>query len=184
MILGFLVYFLAMDLGEYLFHRAEHAVPALWAMHSLHHSDSRFDASTSVLHYWGAPLVHSIIVAAPMGLLFKAPPIDLVLWVLAANHVFLMHANLKWDFGRFWWLVTSPVYHRTHHSALPEHFDCNYASILPVWDILFRTRRPVSREAIPPVGLGEGVEAKSLADLVLWPLRLRAPADDAANVAG
>src|ERR1700739_2184504 len=29
---------LAMDLYSYLLHRAQHKIPALWAMHSLHHS--------------------------------------------------------------------------------------------------------------------------------------------------
>ncbi|MGH7734557.1 MAG: sterol desaturase family protein, partial [Gemmatimonadales bacterium] len=38
-VLGAAIYVLAMDAGEYLFHRAQHAIPWLWAMHSLHHSD-------------------------------------------------------------------------------------------------------------------------------------------------
>ncbi|HEX7752546.1 MAG TPA: hypothetical protein VF440_09115, partial [Novosphingobium sp.] len=33
--LGLAIFVLVMDLGEFLFHRAQHAVPALWAMHSL-----------------------------------------------------------------------------------------------------------------------------------------------------
>src|SRR6185369_7058561 len=40
-------YTLTMDLGEYLFHRAQHRLPLLWAMHSLHHSDLFHDAATT-----------------------------------------------------------------------------------------------------------------------------------------
>src|SRR5437016_2235324 len=36
---SFALYLLTWDLLEYATHRAQHAVPALWAMHSLHHSE-------------------------------------------------------------------------------------------------------------------------------------------------
>jgi sterol desaturase/sphingolipid hydroxylase (fatty acid hydroxylase superfamily) len=172
--LGFIVYALSMDLGEYLFHRAEHAIQALWSMHSLHHSDAHFDASTGILHYWGAPLAHSLTTAVPLALIFKVPPADLTLWMLMSYHVYLMHANVKWDFGRWWWLLSSPVYHRTHHSAQPEHFNSNFASLFPVWDVVFGTAIRVSLHALPQVGLGPGREPRSLTDIVLWPLRFRA----------
>jgi sterol desaturase/sphingolipid hydroxylase (fatty acid hydroxylase superfamily) len=38
-----------------------------------------------------------------------------------------------------WWLLTSPQYHRIHHSLKPAHFDKNFAAWFPLWDILFRT---------------------------------------------
>src|SRR5580704_9132088 len=53
--LGATVYLVAMDLGEYLFHRAQHAFPWLWAMHSLHHSDPAMNISTSQRHFWLDP---------------------------------------------------------------------------------------------------------------------------------
>src|SRR6185437_7825233 len=40
-------YALTMDAGEYLFHRAQHRIPFLWAMHSLHHSDPAVNISTA-----------------------------------------------------------------------------------------------------------------------------------------
>ena len=66
LVLGFAAYAVFQDLGEYLFHRAEHAVPGLWAMHSLHHSDRHFDASTGIPHHWGVPLVQSITTTVPL----------------------------------------------------------------------------------------------------------------------
>ena len=168
---GFLLYFLTMDLSEYLFHRAEHAFPWLWSMHSLHHSDPGFDSTTSLLHYWIAPLFKTLTVSVPLALVFKVPALDLALYALLSNHVYIMHANLKWDFGRLSWLWTSPAYHRVHHSALPEHFDRNFASMLPIWDVLFGTYTPMSAGQWPPTGLGEGGEARGLFDLVFWPVR-------------
>src|SRR5206468_10886397 len=45
LLLGVAVYLAVMDLGEYVFHRAQHRLPWLWAWHSLHHSDTTFDSS-------------------------------------------------------------------------------------------------------------------------------------------
>ena len=178
LVAGFVVFALSQDLAAYLFHRAEHAVPGMWAMHSLHHSDRHFDASTGILHHWGAPLLSSLTTSLPLALLFKTPPADLALWGLMGHHVYLMHANIKWDFGRFWWLLTSPVYHRTHHSALPEHFNCNYASLFPMWDVIFGSARHVELHSLPPVGLGEGSEARSLLDIVFWTSRSKAAPEE------
>ncbi|HEY4988141.1 MAG TPA: sterol desaturase family protein [Bradyrhizobium sp.] len=171
LVAGFVVFFIVQDLVEYLFHRIEHTVPALWSLHSLHHSDKQLDASTSFLHHWAIYLIHAICVSLPVALIFKVPSIDLLLWALISNHVFLMHANLTWDFGRVSWLITSPRYHRIHHSATPEHFGSNFASILPVWDVLFGTQHKDWRQGeAPAVGL-EGEPAAGLFDLTFWPVR-------------
>ena len=168
---GFLLYFLVADLAQYLFHRAEHAFPWLWSLHSLHHADTSVDATTSVLHHWMLPIIGTFMVTVPMGLLFKVPPIYAAIYSIIGYHGYLMHANVRLDFGRFAWLVTSPSYHRVHHSAQPEHFDCNYATILPIFDVLFGTYRPAGRGEWPTVGLGDGGEPKSVFDLVFWPVR-------------
>ncbi len=53
------IYVVVQDLGEYLFHRAQHAIPLLWTMHSLHHSDPDMSALTSTRHFWGDRLIKS-----------------------------------------------------------------------------------------------------------------------------
>jgi sterol desaturase/sphingolipid hydroxylase (fatty acid hydroxylase superfamily) len=40
--------FLLLDLLRYLVHRCKHAVPILWCIHALHHSDPDVDVTTSV----------------------------------------------------------------------------------------------------------------------------------------
>ena len=42
----FLVYFLLYDLAGYLWHRAQHALPWLWALHNLHHSQRQVSTWT------------------------------------------------------------------------------------------------------------------------------------------
>src|SRR5947209_14274611 len=45
---GFVAGFLLLDLLRYLVHRCKHAVPFLWRIHALHHSDPDVDVTTTV----------------------------------------------------------------------------------------------------------------------------------------
>jgi sterol desaturase/sphingolipid hydroxylase (fatty acid hydroxylase superfamily) len=60
----------------------------------------------------------------------------------------LSHTNVRLGFGRFGSLgLVGPQYHRVHHSI--EHAEppfegprgCNFAVILPIWDVIFGTWR-------------------------------------------
>jgi sterol desaturase/sphingolipid hydroxylase (fatty acid hydroxylase superfamily) len=170
---GFLLYFLLMELVEYWFHRAEHIFPWLWSLHSLHHADPEFDSTTAVVHHWLPPVLHAFMVSLPVALLFKIPASYVLLYSFLNYHVYLMHSNLKLDFGRLSWLVTSPGYHRLHHSSLPDHYNQNYAFILPIWDVIFGSYRPARPGEWPKVGLGEGEEPRGIVDLICWPIRGR-----------
>jgi sterol desaturase/sphingolipid hydroxylase (fatty acid hydroxylase superfamily) len=170
---GFLVFFVAVDFLQFLFHRAEHGLPWLWAFHSLHHSDKTLDATTSVLHHWLSQLMLVVFVAVPVGLVFKVPPSYLALSSVLAYYTYVYHANVRLDFGRFAWTLNSPGYHRLHHSTLPEHFDCNYAGTFPIFDVLFGSYRPARKGEWPTVGLGDGSEATDIFDVIFWPIRGR-----------
>jgi sterol desaturase/sphingolipid hydroxylase (fatty acid hydroxylase superfamily) len=169
---GFVAYFLAMDLGEYLFHRAQHAVPLLWRMHALHHSDPAFGVTTTVRHYWADPLIKTLTVWLAVGLLFKAPPAVLSLYVMASYYNYWCHTNARVGYGRAAWLLNSPQYHRMHHSASPEHFQCNYAAILPIWDVISGAYIAPRPDEYPATGLDTGEAPTSLWQVVIWPLRL------------
>jgi len=171
MVGGFVAYFLFMDLVEYLFHRAEHVFPWFWSIHSLHHSDRAFDASTSALHHWLSPFIRSLAVGVPLGLMLKVPTLYLTLYSVICLYTYVYHANLRLQFGRFAWLLNSPSYHRLHHSAAAEHFNCNYAATLPLFDVLFGTYRAPARDEWPEVGISDGSQARDLFDLLFWPVR-------------
>ena len=82
--------------------------------------------------------------------------------ILIALGVFALlgHADVDWDWGPFRHVVTSPVYHRWHHSKDPAAIDKNFAGLLPLWDILFGTyympkdRMPQNFGATEPVPTG------------------------------
>jgi sterol desaturase/sphingolipid hydroxylase (fatty acid hydroxylase superfamily) len=163
---GFLAYLLVMDLGEYLFHRAQHAIPLLWKLHSLHHSDGEMTATTTERHFWGDPLIKAVTIWPAAALVVAPTPAIVAAYMLATLWNYAVHASLPIDFGRFSWLLNSSAYHRRHHSSRPEHFNSNYAALLPIWDVILGSyNRP---EGYPPTGLDH--RPRSIREAAVWPL--------------
>jgi sterol desaturase/sphingolipid hydroxylase (fatty acid hydroxylase superfamily) len=160
-IVGALAYFVVMDLGEYLFHRAQHAFPFLWAMHSMHHSDRAFNATTTVRHFWLEPVIKALTI-------WLAPAILTFYFVVGLNNV-LAHANLRLGFGPFSWLWNTAQYHRLHHSSDPRYFNANFAAILPIFDVLTGAYRRPRPGEFPDTGLDES--AGGPLNVLIWPLR-------------
>ncbi|MBV8594208.1 MAG: sterol desaturase family protein [Caulobacteraceae bacterium] len=158
-----LAYVAAMDFGEYLFHRAQHRSPMLWRMHSLHHSDDALNGSTTVRHFWLEPLLKSCTIYLAVALVIHVTPTLAAAFALAGLYNFVPHLNLRLGLGRWSWIVNSPQYHRLHHSALREHYDRNFASLLPIFDLLLGTYRAPGQGEYPPTGLGPDVAAPTLA---------------------
>ena len=165
------VYVIAMDGAEYAFHRAQHAVPLLWRMHSLHHSDPNMNATSTVRHFWAEPLLKTVSIWFGMGLIFQPTPAVLLIYSACFLYHIVEHANLPIGFGRWSWLLNSPAYHRVHHSSDPEDFTANYAGLLPIFDVIFGTfRRPTDWKST-----GLATQPRGALDIAIWPLR-RMPA--------
>lgn len=170
---SFLAYLLTLDFLEYLFHRAQHRFGWLWAMHSLHHSDPAMNASTVVRHFWLEPAIKALTIYLLAGLLFATPGAILGMYAVLGFYHIVPHMNLRLGFGRGWWLLNSPQFHRIHHSALPQHYNCNFASLFPVFDLLFRTHHTPRSGEFPPTGLDQAPDG--LWQALTWPFRYRQP---------
>lgn len=163
---GFLLFFVVRDGAEFLFHYAQHRVPFLWAMHSLHHSDPNMGTLTTGRHYWADPVLKQMTVWSASLMLVRPTPTVYMLYGLASLWNFLTHANLPIDLGRWSWVINCPAFHRRHHSIHPEHYDQNFAAILPIFDVLCGTyRRP---DGYPQTGLERAPQ--SLGEVLIWPL--------------
>jgi len=165
--LAFPLFLIAMDLGEYLFHRAQHAVPSLWKMHSLHHSDPDMNATTAERHFWAESLLKSVTIWPAAIVLIRPTSAVVLCYALVCTWHIVVHSRLRFGFGKLSWLLNSPSYHRRHHSNDPAHFNSNYSALLPIFDVLANAyNRPTS---FPDTGLDE--RPSKLRDLALWPLR-------------
>jgi sterol desaturase/sphingolipid hydroxylase (fatty acid hydroxylase superfamily) len=160
----------AFDLYKYWLHRMQHAVPILWAMHSFHHSADALTFVTGGRHYWLERTLGSALLPI-FPVLFHVPA-DMS--VSLAASVFLpevcSHMNLRFPMGCALTWFNSPQWHRIHHSKLPEHLNKNFAGLLPLWDILFKTAWIPEPGEYPPTGLAP-TEKVSLLESVIWPFR-------------
>jgi len=131
-----------LDLVVYLQHRLLHAVPALWAVHRVHHADRAFDVATGLrFHPIEAAVTHGTLLLAVTALGLP------VLGVLAYQTIaFLMtlfeHANARLPAGiesRLERVLVTPATHRIHHSV--EASASNFATVFPLWDRWLGTYR-------------------------------------------
>lgn len=161
---------IVLDLYKYWHHRLKHSIPFLWAMHSFHHSAEALTWATGARHYWLEAVIDAALLPI-IPLLFHMPAS--MVWALGVINFFpdtCAHANVRFSLGRFVSWIGNPQWHRIHHSAQPEHFDKNFAGLLPLWDIVFGTAWIPRYDEYPATGLG-GAEKISVLDGIVWPLR-------------
>lgn len=142
--------FVLLDGVAYALHRLSHAVPWLWRLHAVHHSDTELDATTTHRHHPLESVVGALFTLPVLVVL--APPVLAVLAysVTALAVSTLAHGNLRlpaWLDRALRWVVVTPAFHRVHHSALSQQTDSNYATVLPWFDHVF-----ASAAAVPTDG--------------------------------
>jgi Fatty acid hydroxylase superfamily len=178
-VLGFVVGFQILDFWSYVTHRAQHALPWLWRLHALHHSDPDVDWTTSVRHHPAEALLASAAYWVMVLALGVPGPIVGVhaatVFALAAA----THGNVRWPA----WLeqLLQPVVitldlHLVHHSQDWREANANFGAVLSLWDRLFGTlaNRPIDRLTYGVAELSR-VDACRPSEMVLTPWRLSVP---------
>jgi sterol desaturase/sphingolipid hydroxylase (fatty acid hydroxylase superfamily) len=146
-----------LDLAIYLQHVMFHAVPLLWRIHMVHHSDQDVDATTGVRFHPVEILLSMLVkfgVIAALG-----PPVAAVFLfevLLNATSMF-NHGNVRLAEPLDRWLrrvLVTPDMHRVHHSVEVDESNCNFGFNLPWWDRLFGTYRAQPRAGHTAMSLG------------------------------
>ncbi len=133
-----------LDFAIYLQHIMFHAVPILWRLHRVHHSDIDLDVTSGTRFHLIEIAISACIKIAVI--LVVGPPIMAVLLfeILLNATAMFNHANIRIPLRldnilrRF---VVTPDMHRIHHSVIPEEMNTNYGFNLPWWDYLCGTYR-------------------------------------------
>ncbi|MCF8531624.1 MAG: sterol desaturase family protein [Reyranella sp.] len=141
---SFLVYFILYDFAAYWLHRAQHAFPWWWALHSLHHSQRKMTVWTDDRNHVVDDLLITLALVLFSQLVGVQPGEYVVILMIGRLVESWSHANVDMNFG---WLgnrlLVGPRFHRLHHAlANPDerHIqDHNFAPVFPIWDILFGT---------------------------------------------
>jgi len=154
---SFILSLLCLELVGYWLHRASHAVPVLWRIHAVHHSDVEMDATTSLRHHPMEQVINALVFIPVLIVLGSDPLVLLSYNVLHAAVGVLSHGNfsLGKSADRVLRLfIVTPDFHRVHHSSEQRYTDSNYASILPMFDYLFRTATKCTAEQHKTMPLG------------------------------
>ena len=130
--------YLLVDFSGYWIHRLFHT-GAWWPFHAVHHSSEDLDWLSSVRVHPVNEVVDKLAQATPVLLLGFDPTTTLGTAAFFTFYAIFLHADVDWDFGPLRAVVSTPVFHRWHHSKDPAAVDKNFAGLLPLWDILFGT---------------------------------------------
>ncbi|MDP9075879.1 MAG: sterol desaturase family protein [Bacteroidota bacterium] len=139
---NYIVLFLLMDLGEYLYHVIMHKRDLLWRFHLVHHSDLHVDVSTTIREH---PVETAIRTTFLMLWVFLFGPGIAMLMIrqvfqsffnVLAHTEFRLPGKLSKILG--WVFITPNLHHVHHHYELP-YTDRNYGDVLSIWDRLFGT---------------------------------------------
>jgi sterol desaturase/sphingolipid hydroxylase (fatty acid hydroxylase superfamily) len=133
---------LLLDLAIYVQHVLTHAVPALWRLHRVHHTDLDLDVTTGV-RFHPFEILLSVLYKIALVVALGAHPLAVLIFEVLLNGSSLFnHANVRLPAMLERWLRliwVTPEMHRVHHSVLRRETDSNYGSCLSLWDRLFGT---------------------------------------------
>ena len=170
--------FVALDLAVYLQHRVFHAVPALWRLHLVHHSDEAIDATTGI-RFHPAEIVLSLLFKGALVAVTAPPAVAVIAFeiVLNAGSMFT-HANWLIPPAPDRWLrllFVTPDMHRVHHSTRRAEQSRNFGFNFSWWDRLFRTYadQPVDGHTGMRIGVAGEPAPPTLAGLFALPWQRR-----------
>jgi sterol desaturase/sphingolipid hydroxylase (fatty acid hydroxylase superfamily) len=174
MLLYSLVTLLCYDFVFFLIHYTMHRVPALWALHKVHHSAEVLTPLTRYREHFLAGPIWAAGGAFSYGLagglfawLFNGGIVAATLFnigffalVFGFNGSF-RHYHVQFNYPR--WLslwLHSPAMHHVHHSYLQQHWDKNFAAVTSIWDRLFGTLYVPAKDEHTPWGIGPNTQSE------------------------
>ncbi len=152
-----------------LFHGQGILSRTMWRIHAVHHSSEQLDWLAAFRVHPLNDIAGGLARAVPLVALGFTPTVLAGVLPLLSIHAIFLHANVPWNFGPLRYVVSSPAFHRWHHSAEIAGRDRNFAGLFPAWDLIFGTFY------MPPnlpvrVGVDDAVPGGYFRQLI-WPFR-------------
>jgi sterol desaturase/sphingolipid hydroxylase (fatty acid hydroxylase superfamily) len=189
---GLAVFWVGGDFAMYWWHRLQHANRFLWALHSVHHSQTQLNLFTAWRRHPLENLILTVLIFFGFFHLVLGVPTRGWMPLAAAitSLTAIQHAQLDWRFGILHRVVVSPRFHAFHHSTDPAHANANYGFLFSAWDYLFGTA--VAEQPRPRRFGIVGIDFhESLLEQLVTPFRLAwrwrhaapAPVEEAGSIA-
>jgi len=164
---SFFVYLAILDLAEYWRHRLQHRFNWWWSLHALHHSQRQLSLWADRRNHLLDDVLRDLWMVF-VALLIGIPPGHFI-GIVVVTRLFesLSHTNVRLSFGQIGdRLLVSPAYHRMHHGIGVGHegraMGCNFAPLLPLWDMLFGTADFSNR--YPATGIRDQLDGADYGD--------------------
>jgi len=143
----FVLAFFLDDFAYYWIHRFGHRMRWMWAAHVVHHSSQHYNLSTALRQTWTGQLTPGIFFRWPIFILGIDPAIVFFCAGLNLIYQFWIHTEAidtcpKW----FESIMNTPSHHRVHHANNPRYLDANYAGVFIIWDKIFGTFIPETKQ--------------------------------------
>ena len=173
---------LLFDMWQYWWHRIAHAVPFIWRLHSVHHTDEEMDASSGVRFHTAEILLSGVARLAVLPLIGMTVGQVLIYETIALPVILFHHSNVRVPPALdrvLRMIIVTPSMHWVHHSRWQPETDSNFSSILSWWDRIFGTFRLRDDPRTIDLGLDgyEESEWRTLRGMLLSPFRSRAQED-------
>jgi sterol desaturase/sphingolipid hydroxylase (fatty acid hydroxylase superfamily) len=149
-----------LDFAVWAQHVLFHAVPVLWRLHRMHHTDLDFDVTTG-LRFHPIEIVLSFGIKAGAIVWIGAPALSVLIFEIILSSLALFnHSNARIPIGvdrvlRKW--IVTPDFHRVHHSWYPHETHSNFGFNLSLWDRWFRTYRAQPQDGHEGMTIGLAV---------------------------
>lgn len=156
-----------LDVAIYLQHVMFHAVPALWRVHRMHHTDLDFDVTTGA-RFHPIEIVLSMLIKFAVVVALGAPALGVLVFEVLLNASSMFNhgnARIPVRLDRYLrWFVVTPDMHRVHHSIVVDETNSNFGFNLAWWDRLLGTYRdqPAAGHQGMTIGIEQFREAREL----------------------
>ena len=148
-LLLFLVTFIFLDFGEYVYHVTMHKVKRLWMFHVVHHSDQVVDVSTTLREHPGENFIRlsfTLFWVFISGAAFWALILRLIIQTFTTLFAHMNYRLPKKIDSIIGLIFITPNLHQVHHHYKQPYTDCNYGDALSIWDRLFGTFKRLPAE--------------------------------------
>lgn len=142
--LWFLLTFVFLDFGEYVYHVTMHKVRRLWMFHIVHHSDHVVDVSTTLREHPGENVIRLSFTLLWMFLSGAVFWMLMLRQIIQAITTLFAHMNYRLPDRAdnvIGLIFITPNLHQVHHHYKQPYTDSNFGDVLSIWDRFFGTLR-------------------------------------------
>jgi len=171
---GIIFTIIFLDWMLYYLHRAYHAIPLLWKIHRVHHTDVEVDVTTG-LRFHTLEILMTTLVKALIIYLLGAPIYGVFvfeIWIEISN--LFNHSNIRIPAAlekALRWFIITPYMHRVHHSSNSAETNSNFGFNFSWWDKFFMTYHEPLKTGKEKLGLNvfEDIRYFQFKSLLLQP---------------